>query len=372
MSSGAEPLTPVKGPLVTSLDVPLSTTDSNPRARLLAPVLIAFLLPIALILKYGIGLHPAWFRFADAAAHWPNVGAESLLAVGDRALLSNVAPAWIAGALHLSGDHSYVAFSIVTTVIALSLPVPLRIRDGFGSFTKIYLLVCLGGSLAPVLLMWVGGYDALLVCCLTVGALTRNRYVSAAGWLLAAFTHSAVALPAALLWIGYIALNERGWPGRRTWVCAVTTVAACLVGYAAIHLLTDSWGGSTDRFTLFRQIPFDGILQCYANAFPAIVFSGLGITWILVLLPSLRSLTATRIFFALALALILVVPLVAVDETRITALIMVPLTLAWVDLASVAIPAPTVGRIWRWALVPALVVPVCVVWMGDIHWPYWL
>ena len=333
---------------------------------------IAFSLPIALILKYGIGLHPAWFRFADAAAHWPNVGAQSLLAVGDRALLSNVFPAWIAGALHLSGEHSYVAFSIVTTVIALSLPVLLRIRDGFGSFTKLYILVCLGGSLAPVLLMWVGGYDALLVCCLTVGALMRNQYVSAAGWILAAFTHSAVALPAALLWIGYIALNGRGWRVRKTWACAVITVAACLLGYAAIHLLTDSWGGSTDRFALFRQIPFDGILQCYANAFPAIVFSGLGITWILMLLPSLRRLTATRIFLALSLAVILVVPLVAVDETRITALIMVPLTLAWIERVSVGVPAPTVVRIWRWALVPALVVPVCVVWMGSSYWPYWL
>ena len=232
--------------------------------------------------------------------------------------------------------------------------------------------MCLGGSLAPVLLMWVGGYDALLVCFLAVGALVRNRYVSAVAWALAAFTHSSVALPAALLWIGYIALNERGWRIRKTWACAVTTVAACLVGYAAIHLLTDSWGGSTDRFALFRQIPFDGILQCYANSFPALIYSGLGITWILVLLPSLRRLTATRIFFALALAVILVVPLVAVDETRITALIMVPLTLAWIERVSVAVPAPTVGRIWRWVLVPALVVPVCVVWMGDIHWPYWL
>ena len=286
--------------------------------------------------------------------------------------MSNVFPAWIAGALHLSGEHSYVAFSIVTTVIALSLPVLLRIREGLGNFTKLYVLVCLGGSLAPVLLMWVGGYDALLVCCLTVGGLARNRYVSAAGWMLAAFTHSAVALPAALLWVSYIALNGRKWRLHTTWVCAVVTGAACLVGYAAIHLLTDSWGGSTDRFALFRQIPVDDILQCYANAFPAIVFSGLGITWILVLLPSLRRLTATRIYFALALAVILVVPLVAVDETRITALIMVPLTLAWIDRVSVALPAPTVGRIWRWALAPALVVPICVAWMGSTYWPYWL
>jgi hypothetical protein len=123
---------------------------------------------------------------------------------------------------------------------------------------------------------------------------------------------------------------------------------------------------------MFRQIPFDDILQCYANAFPAIVFSGLGMTWILVFLPSLRRLTATRIFFALALAVILVVPLVAVDETRITALIMVPLTLAWIDRVSVALPAPTIDRIWRWALAPALVVPICVAWMGSTYWPYWL
>ena len=363
------------GPNILQLDSTAGPTIRRPSVKhqaLLFSLGIAVLLPIMVLLKYGAELHPQWFRFADAAAHWPNVGAASLLAVGDRALLSNVFPAWIAGALHLSGEHTYVAFSIVVTVLAISLPVLLNIREGLESFTKLYVLVCLGGALAPVLLMWVGGYDALLVCCFSVGALTRNRYISAVGWVLAAFTHSAVALPAALLWCCFCALHDKGWRTRTTWVSMVVTGTACVIGYAAIHVLTDSWGGSTDRFTLFRMIPFDGIVQCYANAFPAIIFSGLGITWILVLLPSIRRLPSTRIFFVFALVVILVIPLVAVDETRITALILFPMTLAWIDRVSADVPKPTVDRIWRWALIPALVLPVCVVWMGSSYWPYWL
>lgn len=362
----------MKGELVTSLHVPSPPTHSYVRMRRARRVLVAGLLPLVLVIKYGIGLHPQWFRFADAAAHWPNTGSDSLLAVGDRALLANVLPAWIAGALHLTSEHAFIAFSIAITVAALSLPLLLRLQEGFGNFTRLYLIVCLGGSLAPVLLMWVGGYDALLVCFLAVGALVRNRYVSAVAWALAAFTHSSVAIPAAVLWLAFVALHEHGLRWRRLSITSGATLAGLLIGYASIHLLTDVGGGSTDRFALFRQIPFSGILQCYANSFPALIFSGLGITWLLIVLPSFRKLAATRTFFVMALAVILIVPLTAVDETRITALIMVPLTLAWIDCSSHALPTLAVARMWRWSIAPALVIPVCVVWMGTTHWPYWM
>lgn len=323
------------------------------------------------LIKYGWGLHPEWHRFVDAAQHWQDVS-DSLLAVGDRALLANALPAIVAGALHLSSEHAYVTFSCTLTGLAIFLPLLLRMRATSISFRRLYVIVGLGGSLAPVLAMWIGGYDALLTCFLTVAVLSRHPVMATGAWLLAAFTHSAVAIPAAALWCTFTLLSTGQWRTRRAWLSAGIAGLACLVGFLAIHELTNRWGGSTDRFALWQQIPFSGILQCYAHAFPAIVFSGLGITWLLVALPPLRRLADTSLFLTLAIATTLLVPLIAVDETRITALILLPLTLAWLDRVAVKVPARDVTIVWRWMLVPALLLPVCVVWMGSVHWPYWL
>jgi hypothetical protein len=331
------------------------------------PLGLSVILLVSVSLKYGFSLHPNWFRFLDAANQWPDASS-SLLAVGDRALLSNVATSWLAGALGATTENSFIVFSVALTALALILPILLAPAGVARSFSQLYVLVAAGGSLAHVLLMWVGGYDALLVCALVVGALSRNKWIAAAGWFVAAFSHTSVAVPALALWIAFKLLDKPREEDKSPTQSIFLASAAIALGGLAIKLTTNAWGGSSDRLTLFRAIPFQAVLESYAQAWIPILFSGLGITWALLFWKRIRVLRSTRIFFLLALGTIVLVPLIAVDQTRISALILFPLSLSWIVSVSSQIETVKLNQVWRWMLLPALLAPIPVVWMGTAYW----
>lgn len=332
----------------------------------------AVLLPVLLAIKYGYGLHPQHFRFADAAAQWPDVGGPSLLAVGDRALLSNSAPAWLAGTLQLTSENAYITLSAVITFLAISGPLLLRTNSQVASFARLYFLIAAGGALAPVLLMWVGGYDALLVCGFVLGVLGRRRWICLIGWVLAAFTHSSVAVPAALIFAVFLMWNSGTWRSSFARTRALDACIGVALGYLTIHWLTDLWGGSTDRYALFKLIPFDAIISSYTHSLPVLIISGLGIAWLLPLFSSVRKMKCSRHFYVLAVLAIGLLPLIAVDQTRIIALCLAPVTLAWIETLTAKLSSHEVKVVWARMMVPAILAPVGVVWMGATYWPYWL
>jgi hypothetical protein len=330
------------------------------------PLGLSVLLVVSVSLKYGISLHPNWFRFLDAANQWPDAS-NSLLAVGDRALLSNVATSWLAGALGATTEHSFIVFSAALTALALILPLLLAPAEVARPFSQLYMLVAAGGSLAHVLLMWVGGYDALLACALVVGALSRNNWIAASGWFVASFSHTSVALPALVLWATFKLLDKPREINRTPIQSIILPSVALALGGLAIKLTTNVWGGSTDRLTLLKAIPFHALLDSYTQAWILILLSGLGITWALLCWKRIRVLRSTRIFFLLALGSILLVPLIAVDQTRISALILFPLTLSWIASVSSQIETEKFNTVWRWMVLPALLIPIPVVWMGTAY-----
>ena len=346
-------------------------SSETPRSRWThiwsSPLGLGVLLLAAVSIKYGMSLHPNWFRFLDAATQWPDAS-HSLLAVGDRALLSNVATSWLAGALGATTEQSFIVFSAALTALALVLPILLAPTGVALTFSKLYVLVAAGGSLAPVLLMWVGGYDALLVCALVIGAMSKIHWIAAAGWFVASFAHTSVAVPALVLWAAFTLLNTSREANKKPVQVIVLSSAAVALGGLAIKITTNIWGGSTDRFTLFRAIPFDAVLESYAQSWLLILLSGLGITWVLLLWKSIRVMRSTKIFFLLALSTIILTPLIAVDQTRITALILVPLMLSWIASVSTHIETERLNTIWRWMVIPALLIPIPVVWMGTAYW----
>jgi hypothetical protein len=361
------PRYPTGGASAHQPNVPLSTSKPRLSHIWLNPLGLSVLLLVSVGLKYGISLHPNWFRFVDAANQWPDAS-NSLLAVGDRALLSNVATSWLAGAIGATTEHSFIIFSAALTALALILPLLLAPADVARSFTRLYLLVAAGGSLAHVLLMWVGGYDALLVCALVVGALSRNNWISASGWFVASFAHTSVALPALVLWATFKLLDKPREVNKIPIQSIILSSAGVALGDLTIKLTTNVWGGSTDRLTLFKAIPFQAVLESYAQAWILILLSGLGITWALLLWKSIRVLRSTKIFFLLAFSTILITPLIAVDQTRISALILCPLILSWIASVSCQIDPEKFNTVWRWMVVPALLLPIPVVWMGTAHW----
>jgi len=358
-------------PTVGALDQHSAPQIGTPQSRLRQiwsnPLGLSVLLLVTIGLKYGISLHPNWFRFLDAAIRWPDASS-SLLAVGDRALLSNVATSWLAGVLGATTEHSFIVFSAALTALAFILPILLAPEGLARTFSQLYVLVAVGGSLAPVLLMWVGGYDALIVCAFAVGVLSRNLWISACGWFVASFSHTSVAIFALLLWAVFTLVDKPRNFVRLPTRSVLLSSSAVALGGLGIKLTTDFWGGSTDRLTLFRAIPFEAVLQSYAQAWVPILFSGLGITWVLIFWKCIRELRSTKIFFLLALGSIIMVPLIAVDQTRITALILFPLLLSWIVSVSFQIEIAKFNKLWRWMVIPALLIPIPVVWMGTSYW----
>jgi len=354
----------------------LTPLDQSSRDWKSAQRFVSFALALALLIagfaRYGFGLHPEWVRFLDGAQNFPAIYESTLLTVGDRALLSNASLSWLAGLLDATTEPRFIAVGLIVTVVAVTCPFLLRMRSADTRFAQLAFLAIVGGPLLHVLLMWVGGYDAVLTIGLTVGALARNRFLVFSGWFVAALTHSAVTIPALMLWIVFtVVVQKTDSPSPWGWKILRTPVIAVASGWLMIRTLTDAWGGSTDRFALFQSIPYDGILQAYFLSFPLMVFSGLGAAWVLVFLSPLRQLVVTKWFIALSVFATLSLPLIAVDQTRIVALCMVPITMVWIDSTWPHLTQGDLTRLWKRFAWFGVLVPVPVVWMGTAYFTSW-
>jgi hypothetical protein len=101
------------------------------------------------------------------------------------------------------------------------------------------------------------------------------------------------------------------------------------------------------------------------------VFSGLGAAWVLVFLSPLRQLVVTKWFIALSVFATLALPLIAVDQTRIVALCMVPIIMVWIDSAWPHLNQGDLTRLWKQFAWFGVIVPVPVVWMGSAYFTSW-
>jgi hypothetical protein len=327
-------------------------------------------LPIAVvvlgIVKYGIGLHPEWRRFHDAANAWPQVWTAPLMLEGDRALLSNVTGAWIAGALSLGSIRWYLVFQIGLALLALILPFFMpRVRSALGVSRLMFIFIA-GGPVTALLLSWAAGYDAVLVLAATVAVLCRNQWLACSGWLVLGLSHTAIALCMVLLWLPVMWVAERQQPQRRRMHMGAVGLAGVVVGGLIMRFLTDAWGGSTDRLSLFRAIPYDVIWTAYWSAIPLVVFSVLGIGWFVVFAPAMRTSALGKVLIAEAAFAALVLPLVVLDETRIAGLAMFAPVLAFVVAAPALVGAAEIEHQWQRLKWITALVPVLVIWEGAV------
>lgn len=317
------------------------------------------------VIRYGVGLHPEWGRFQDGAAKWPDLG-ESALAVGTNgALLSNTVIVAINGAFKNHSTFGTLLVSAAITAAALVLPFLLRRRNV--TFVALSFIVVAGGPLSPVLLTWVGGYDSIVAVAAVLAALGRRWWVYSFGWLLLSLSHYAVAIGALLIWIAIAAcfVGER----RKSFVTrTLTSAAAVLIGWLINRSIVDAWGGGTDRLTLFREIHLQDLVNSYASSASWILFSALGVAWLLFALPSVWRLRSTRWVFGIIVSTVVIAPLGVADQTRILALILICPMLFWIDTLSDRMRWADSGVGLRPLLIGAAIVPVPVIWMGvPIH-----
>jgi len=317
------------------------------------------------VVKTGIGIHPEWHRLWDGTMHWQDISQSPLLAEGDASLRSNVVGSWLSGALGFSSAHRYLFFAFMLSAVAVVLPVLMAYRKDTTSRVKLAFIFVAGGSLAPIALTWIGGYDAISIIALTIAVMTRSVWISSLAWFILALNHSSVALFALIAWlpIAWLIWNRSGI------IRFIASIGAVAAGALAMHEVTDAWGGSTDRFALFKALPFDAILHTYFTMLPITVFSVLGIGWVVLADRNIRTSMIGRALMVEALAISLVISLIAIDASRIAGLIVIAPIFAWVSHANIA--SASAERIWRRTWLVAVIVPVYLVWEGALLHPGW-
>ena len=348
---------------------PVLTRRARAKSAVMHPLAFTALLAmsalVVTVIKTGIGIHPEWHRFLDGAIHWQDISQSPLLAEGDASLRSNVVAAWMAGIFGFQSPHRYLVFSMLLAASAVVLPIAFAYRKEHTQRAKIAFIFVAGGSLAPIALTWIGGYDAISIIALTTAVMVRKQWIAVIAWFALAMNHAPIAIFAFIAWAP-IALIMWKWDATMR---IVTAGVAVVAGSFAMHAITKAWGGSTDRFALFKAIPFDTLWQCYITMLPLTVFSILGIGWVVLANRSVRNSTIGKALIIESLAISFLIPLIAIDSTRIAGMIVIAPIFTWI--AHAHLNKAATQRIWRHTWLVAVIVPVFLVWQGTILHPGW-
>jgi hypothetical protein len=333
--------------------------------------LLAFVTVVLGFVKYGIGLHPEWRRFQDAAMYWPNVADAPLIAETDGSLLSNITAAWVAGSLGLTSMPGYLLFHVVLNVAALSIPFAFPIVRKNPTIALLVFVVLLGGPIVPIVLAWTGGYDAVVVMFAILAALSQRRWLFAIGWFGLGISHASVAAAMLLVWlpVHWVTRSSHSVPDRL--MRAGLAMLGVGAGWFFMRAVTDAWGGSIDRFALFQQIGWSALIEASLAGMPLILITVLGVGWVLLFDARLRNLTSTRVMLGAALIAGIALPLVALDQTRIAGLAVFVAMLTWItSLQKVSVDWST-GISRRSYAILAAVVPIPIVWEGAAFFIGW-
>ncbi len=330
------------------------------------PVLVSLIVATCLA-KYGVGRFVSWKYMYALAVHWRDPFSSSLFKPSTSYLLSSPTSALVSGLTGLSTRREFFALHFGLSLAAIALPVamPSVRRDRY--LRAIIGLVVVGGALPAVLLSWVGSYDPVSLGAATVGALADSPTIGAIGWALFGFNNS----PEAILAFGAYALVSLYSEGPAALRSLAGCAAGLCVGIVGISALTSHWGGSTSRITMFRYWPFSAFWRSELNYWPLILYSALGIGWLIFLKREARVRKAARALCAVAVVASAAVPLVVLDQSRIVSgTLWAAALFAARDIAG-SLSEEQLDGLLRRVTLPAFVFPVMLVWSGQIVYAGW-
>lgn len=324
------------------------------------------------LLKTGIGTWTGWDNLLHVAANWDGPQGSVILEPGQDYFLPNAGFSALLGALGISTQGAWLTVHVMLAVIAVMLPFTFRAFRASMDRQRLLFIVLAGGPLVTVLFAWIGSYDAVCVIGATVASLSRTRRAQWVGWALYAFGHWQLALVSAGVLVAYRVLAS---PDRGNWKLALSTAITAGLGIAPVALLisiiVNDWGGTTSRWELLTRAPLD-FAYSLLSAMPGLVFTVLGVVWLVILRPSTLRESSARALVIVTIAATLVLPLVAVDQTRIVSIALVPVVLAWVHEALDRYPVELVRGWWHSTWVAVLIVPVPMYVNGTPVLPGWL
>ncbi len=320
------------------------------------------------LLKYGAGVYPASDRMMALAANMGNPHASPLLQPPDDFRLASPVSALLAGFLHLSGARAYLGFHLILALGALCVPYAMaKVRRAPLLRTTITLLL-IGGAIPAVLLNWVGGYDAVTIGAAAVAVFAEMPAVAALGWMLLALNNLPIALLSLLVVGGYKAYLH----GRAALVDLAASAGGVVVGGLAITALLHHWGVTTTRLSVFTDVySNDRFLNGLFDYAPIILATAFGVGWILLSAREVRSLRGTSILLGSGVAASFLIPLIAVDESRVVASVLYPVLLVAAVEIHAQLDVQRLHRVLDRCLPAALLFVMPLAWDGQLVYAGW-
>ena len=315
------------------------------------------------VLKNGIGVFPSWPFLLNFAEYWSDPSTASLLVPPADYLKANFVAAWISGALGFTTPTAYFFFNLVLTGIALTLPFLMTVVRQRSRTSLLMFITIVGGPIAVVLLTWVGGYDAVSVIGITVAALARHSIVGAIGWLLVGMNHPSLAVLGFLVWLPIVMVTSvRSDVLRRSSLGFLGLVLGAGISTA----LVNAWGGATNRWEWFIANDQALTLHDFLGVVWPALFGTVGVLWFVLLRPKFLRTWVVRVLVGEIVILTIALPFFVLDVTRVIALVMFAPVLVWIANAESIHGSGTIGAVNRQLVLPAIIVPIPLVWEGNI------
>jgi hypothetical protein len=219
-----------------------------------------------------------------------------------------------------------------------------------------------------VLFDWVGGYDAVTVAALSLAVLSEHRALSTVGWLLAALNNAPVALIA----FAVVATHRFVVEKQRSITPLAINAGGLLSGIVLIQLLLRHWNVTTSRLSVYNDLyDFSRFTTSFFHFAPLIIIGSLGAGWLLLGSREVRSLPGGKTALAVAIGATLIIPFIALDETRVASQVGFALVLSVAALAERALPTPTVHQVIHRMLPLSLLFVIPVVWDNQLIYAGW-
>ncbi len=332
------------------------------RLRALVPLVL-----VVTIVKYGIGLIPSWNVLQALAIHWRHPLASPLLLPPADFRLRTPVSAVLAGWLHLTSGPEFLGFHFALALLAIATPLLMpAVRESTPlRMTMVVLLV--GGAIPAILVDWVGSYDPVTLIAFAVAVLARRRELAWVAWTVAAFNNAPETFFALVFTAVVLLVQERRAAVGRL----IGFGASALLGYVLIRVLDHHWGGGSSEFTLIHVWGWSLYYSSAWHYWPLIALSALGVGWVFFTARDIWQVPAARALIGLAVLGSIGIPLIALDDTRLTAGILWPPALATAAYVVRDLDAEVVLSIVRRVAPIAAVMVIVVVWQGNLVYPGW-
>ena len=340
---------------------------SGPTSRWRLAVLFAAATLVIGIVKYGVGTFPGLQNMLALTQSWLAPGDAGL---NEDYLLSSPISFVFPGALSLNATAPYLLYAGVAACIALALPYFLGPVSTHQERQRMLFLLIVGGPVLPLLLQWIGGYDTITVIALAVAILARHPWIQWVAWLVVGTNHAFVGLLAIALLTSTWFLARSSLIQKKDPRTVIVSWLGLICGGVLSWFLAEAWGMKTSRIDMYLGYGWHTYLELFLWQAPLIAFSVLGIGWLVLLDGRLRDLLVTRITLIQGLIVMLVVPLIALDQSRIAALVMLGPMLYWALQVSQHRPFMALA-VWKRYKLVAIIVPVILVFTDQAYYFGW-